>query len=42
MLYLESSIVEELVYTFLKIIVLQYSILIEIISNQDKFFISKF
>ena len=41
-LYLELSIAKELAFTFLKEIVLKYKILEEIISNQDKLFISKF
>jgi hypothetical protein len=38
-LYLEASIVEDLVYTFLRIVVINYSALEEIISDKNKFFI---
>jgi hypothetical protein len=38
-LYLEESIAEDLVYAFLKVIVINYNILEEIISDKDKFFI---
>jgi hypothetical protein len=38
-LYLEASIVEDLVYTFLRVVVANYSALKEMISDKDKFFI---
>jgi hypothetical protein len=38
-LYLEASIVENLVYTFLKIIITNYSALEKMISDKNKFFI---
>jgi hypothetical protein len=38
-LYLEASIVEDLVYTFLRIVIINYSALEEIISDKNKFFI---
>jgi hypothetical protein len=38
-LYLEVSIVEDLVYTFLRIIIANYSVLEEMISDKNKFFI---
>jgi hypothetical protein len=38
-LYLEASTVEDLAYTFLKVIITNYSALEEIISDRDKFFI---
>jgi len=41
-LYLENSIAENLVYIFLKIIIINYKILKKIILDKDKFFISKF
>jgi hypothetical protein len=37
--YLKANIVEDLVYAFLRIVVANYSILEEIISDKDKFFI---
>ena len=42
LLYIELSIVEELAYTFLRIVVANYRILDEIISDRDRLFISKF
>jgi hypothetical protein len=39
-LYLKASIVEDLVYIFLKIIIINYSALEEMISDRNKFFIS--
>jgi hypothetical protein len=41
-LYLEVNIAEDLVYTFLKIIVANYNTLEKIILDRDKFFISRF
>ena len=41
-LYKESSNIEELVYIFSKIIIVQYRLLEEIIIDRDKLFISKF
>jgi hypothetical protein len=41
-LYLEASTVENLVYTFLRIIITNYNILEEMISDRNKFFISRF
>jgi hypothetical protein len=38
-LYLEASIIEDLAYTFLRIIIANYSALEEIISDKNKFFI---
>jgi hypothetical protein len=38
-LYLEASTVEDLAYTFLRVVVVNYKILEEIISDRDKFFI---
>jgi hypothetical protein len=38
-LYLEASIVEDLAYVFLRVIVANYSVLEEIISDRNKFFI---
>jgi hypothetical protein len=39
-LYLKASIIEDLVYIFLKIIIINYSALEEMISDRNKFFIS--
>jgi hypothetical protein len=39
-LYLEASIVENLAYMFLKVVVANYSALEEIISDKNKLFIS--
>jgi hypothetical protein len=39
-LYLEASIVEDLAYAFLRVVVANYSTLEEMISDKDKFFIS--
>jgi hypothetical protein len=41
-LYLEASTAEDLAYMFLKIVVANYSALEKIISDRDKFFISRF
>jgi hypothetical protein len=41
-LYLEASIVEDLVYVFLRVVIANYSALEEMISDRNKFFISKF
>jgi hypothetical protein len=41
-LYIEASDTTELAYTFLKIVIYNYSLLEEIISDRDKLFISKF
>jgi hypothetical protein len=41
-LYKEASIAEELAYTFLRIIVSNYGMLYEIISDRDKLFILNF
>jgi hypothetical protein len=38
-LYLEASIVEDLVYMFLKIVVANYNTLEKMISDKNKFFI---
>jgi hypothetical protein len=38
-LYLKASIVEDLVYVFLKIIITNYNILEKMISDKNKFFI---
>jgi hypothetical protein len=40
--YKESSDIIDLVYIFLKIVISQYRLLDEIISNRDKLFTSKF
>jgi hypothetical protein len=39
-LYLEASIIENLAYTFLRIIVVSYNTLEKMISDRDKLFIS--
>jgi hypothetical protein len=39
-LYLEASTVEDLAYMFLRVVIVNYSVLEEIISDRDKFFIS--
>jgi hypothetical protein len=39
-LYLEASIAEDLVYTFLRVVVANYNALEKMISDRDKFFIS--
>jgi hypothetical protein len=41
-LYQESSIAEQLVYAFYRYIVVDYSVLEEVISDRDKLFTSKF
>jgi hypothetical protein len=41
-LYLEASIAEDLVYIFLKVVVANYSALEKMISDKNKFFISRF
>jgi hypothetical protein len=41
-LYLKASIIENLIYTFLRIIVINYNALEKMISDKDKFFISRF
>jgi hypothetical protein len=41
-LYLEANIIEDLAYTFLRIIVINYNTPEEIISDRNKFFILKF
>jgi hypothetical protein len=41
-LYLEASIIENLAYAFLRIIITNYNTLEEMISDKNKFFISKF
>jgi hypothetical protein len=38
-LYLEASIIEDLAYIFLRVIVANYNALEEMISDRDKFFI---
>jgi hypothetical protein len=38
-LYLEASIVENLAYAFLRVVVANYNVLEEIISDRNKFFI---
>ena len=42
LLYKETSIAEDLAYTFLRTIVANYRLLEEIISDRDKLFILKF
>ena len=39
-LYLEASIIENLVYAFLRVVVANYNALEKMISDKDKFFIS--
>jgi hypothetical protein len=39
-LYLEASIAEDLVYAFLRVVVINYSALEKMISDKNKFFIS--
>jgi hypothetical protein len=39
-LYLKASTAEDLVYTFLKVVVANYNVLEEMISDKNKFFIS--
>jgi hypothetical protein len=41
-LYQESSTTEQLVYTFYRYVVADYSVLEEVISDRDKLFTSKF
>jgi hypothetical protein len=41
-LYLKASIIEDLAYMFLRVIIANYNTLEEMISNRNKFFISKF
>jgi hypothetical protein len=41
-LYLEASTVEDLAYMFLRVVVTNYSALEKLISDRNKFFISKF
>ncbi|OHE94711.1 hypothetical protein CORC01_10020, partial [Colletotrichum orchidophilum] len=41
-LYKEINNIKELVYTFLKIVIINYGLPIEIISNKNKLFIIKF
>jgi hypothetical protein len=38
-LYLEASIAEDLVYTFLRVVVANHSVLKKMISDRNKFFI---
>jgi hypothetical protein len=38
-LYLEASIIEDLVYMFLRVVIANYSALEKIISDRNKFFI---
>jgi hypothetical protein len=38
-LYLEASITEDLAYTFLRVVIINYSAPEEIISDRNKFFI---
>ncbi|KAK1500389.1 hypothetical protein CABS01_10113, partial [Colletotrichum abscissum] len=40
--YKELNIIKDLVYVFIKVILLNYSLLREIIFNKNKLFISKF
>ncbi|KAK1461781.1 hypothetical protein CCUS01_01371, partial [Colletotrichum cuscutae] len=40
--YKELSTIKNLVYVFIKVILLNYGLLKEIISNKNKLFISKF
>ncbi|KAK1450915.1 hypothetical protein CMEL01_16773, partial [Colletotrichum melonis] len=40
--YKEFSIIKDLVYTFIKVIFLNYGLLIKIIFNKNKLFTSKF
>ena len=42
LLYRKASDAKELVYIFLRVIVINYNILDKIISNRDKLFMSKF
>jgi hypothetical protein len=39
-LYLKANIVEDLAYTFFRVIITNYNILEKMISDRDKFFIS--
>jgi hypothetical protein len=41
-LYLKASIVENLAYIFLRVIIINHSALEEMISDKNKFFISRF
>jgi hypothetical protein len=41
-LYLEASITEDLAYMFLKVIIANHNALEKMISDRDKFFISRF
>ncbi|UQC88581.1 uncharacterized protein CLUP02_14106, partial [Colletotrichum lupini] len=41
-LYTKSSTIKDLVYIFTKVILLNYNLLKEVISNKNKLFISKF
>jgi hypothetical protein len=41
-LYLKASIAEDLAYTFLRVVIANYSALEEMISDRDKLFISRF
>jgi hypothetical protein len=41
-LYLKASIAEDLAYIFLKVVITNYNALEKMISNRDKFFISRF
>jgi hypothetical protein len=40
--YIKSNTAEDLVYAFLRVIISQYGLLKEIISDRDKLFTSKF
>jgi hypothetical protein len=41
-LYLEASIIEDLAYIFLRVVITNYNILEKMILDKNKFFISKF
>jgi hypothetical protein len=41
-LYLEANTIENLAYMFLRVVVINYSALEEMISDKNKFFISRF
>jgi hypothetical protein len=41
-LYLEASIAEDLVYIFLRIIIINHNVLEKMISDRNKLFISRF
>jgi hypothetical protein len=41
-LYLKASIIEDLAYIFLRVVVTNYNVLEKMISDRNKFFISRF